>query len=240
MEKNIMKTIFISLFVALTAIQLTGCQEAKIILFEDKPALYFPRGSEPDGIYGTRIDTAHVSFFHNPGKETLDVPYKIRLIGRLLTEDTEYSVEVVDSLTTAKPDEYRLPEKILFKKGTATDFLNITIIKKERLSTESAMLVLSVKENDNFKLGYNNMLRISLRFDNIVSKPVWWDKTIEFVYLGKFSAKKYHIYVEHSGKVDIEGLEPWELRNICLDMKNYIKENGITEEDGTPMEIVCN
>lgn len=239
MKKYIIKTAVLSLFITLSVIQLTGCKEAEMKVYDDKPAIFFPARSDQSNTTGTKIDTAYVTFFHHPGETELKVPFRIKLIGRLLTQDTEYRLETVDSLTTAKADEYSLPEKIVFKKGTSTDSLYITVFKNERLSTESARLVLRIVENENFDLGYSDMLQISLRFDNIASKPKWWDKTIEFVYLGKFSIEKYNVFIEVSKRTDIVGLETWELRQLCLDMKDYISENGITEKDGSEMEIVC-
>lgn len=238
MKKYIIKTAVLSLSIALSAIELTSCKESDMKVYDDKPAIFFPKGDARNGVNGVRIDTAHVSFFHNPGKEELQVPYKVMLIGRVLDEDKEYSVEVVDSLSTAKADEYELPEKIIFRKGVVADSLYIKIFKKERLSTESTMLVLNIKENENFGLGYSNMLRVKLRFDNIASKPGWWDDTIRYVYFGEFSIAKYEVFMNISGRIDIVGLEAWELRRLCLDMREYIKKEGITEDDGSPMEIV--
>lgn len=235
MKKNIIRTVALSLSIILLTLQITSCKEAEIEIYDEKAAIYFPNN---DGNkYG--IDTAHVSFFHNPGKDVLSVPFRVVLIGELLKEDTEYSVEIIDSLTTATPDEYALPKKILFRKGAPIDTLHISIFRKERLLQTSVTLALKIIENENFKIGYYNMQRIRLRFDDIVSQPLWWDNVIEYVYMGKFSVRKYNVYIEVSGKVDIDGLESWELRQICLDMKDYIKEHKIVEEDGSPMKIIC-
>lgn len=225
------KTITLScaLFVALS----TGCKEEMTDTYIAKHSIFFPKKDKAN----KRIDTVYVSFFNNPGKDELKVPFKINLIGNILDSDTEYSVEVIDSLTTAVAGEYALPEKILFRKGVPTDSLYITIFKKESLLTKSATVTLQIAENENFRVGYSDRQQIKLRFDNIISKPSWWNKEIESVYLGKFSPKKYQLYIETSGKTSTEGLEGWQLREICLKMKKRIEEEKITEEDGSPMEI---
>lgn len=236
MKKNKIITIVLFLCTTLSLTQFTSCKESNIETYVEKNALYFPK--EENYLYG--IDTAHISFFHNPGKDVLVVPFKIMLIGNLLKEDTEYAVEVIDSLTTATTDEYALPKKIIFRKGLPADTLYISIFNKERLSEIAVTLALKIVENDNFKAGYANMQKINLRFDAVASEPEWWDEIIKFVYLGKFSVAKYEVFITVSGRIDIEGLEAWELRQICLDMKDHIKKNGITEDDGSPMEIICN
>lgn len=236
---NITKTITLFFCIAFISMQFSSCKKVEMKIFTDKSAIYFPTETGWLGADKKGIDSVHVSFFHNPGKEELTIPFRIALIGGLLAKDTEYELEIIDSLTTAKPDEYALPERLLFKKGVNMDSLFIKIFKKDRLSESDARVVFKIVENENFRQGYFNKLTVKLRFDNIISKPTWWDNIIEFVYLGAFSAKKYEVFIIVSGLNTIEGIEPWELRQICLDMRKYIEKEGITEVDGSPMEIAA-
>lgn len=232
---NSIKTGTLLFVVSLFAMPITSCSEAEMQVFESKHGIYFPI-SEKDK---RGIDSAYVSFFQNPGKDRIIVPFKIMLIGDLLTEDTEYKLEVIDSLTTALPEEYALPEKMLFRKGRNADTLYVTVFNKDRLSDTDVRVAFNVVENENFRAGYYNMQKIKIRFDNIIGKPLWWDKSIELIYLGTFSVEKYQLFIRASGgEITAEGLEAWELRKICLYMKKLIEKEGITEEDGSPMEIV--
>lgn len=238
MKINIVKNrTLLLLTCTLSLMQLTGCKEADSITFNEKHALYFPTRDAITMKYG--IDSSYVSFFHNPGKEEMSIPFVVNLIGDILKEDKEYKLEIIDSMTTAQINEYKLPEKLIFRKGRSVDTLYVKIFKTSRLSTSDARVAFRVVENENFRPGYYNMLRVKARFDNIVSVPPWWDKMITFVYMGEFSVAKYELFINLSGKINIEGLEAWELRKICLEMKDYIIKNGITEEDGSPMEIAC-
>ena len=219
------------------AMQLTSCQEDETLVFDTKPALYFPNYEKETSLRG--IDSAYVSFFHNPGLNELTIPFKVSLVGQILKQDTEYRIEIIDSLTTAKSDEFELPEKLIFRKGVVADSLYVKVFKTARLNTTDARVTIKLIENDNFGLAYYDKLIVKLRFDNLVSKPTWWDNEIDYVYMGLFSPEKFTVFVKVSGQSNIDGIEAWELRKICLDMKKYIADNGITEADGSEMEIAA-
>ena len=46
------------------------------------------------------------------------------LTGELTETDLEYRLETVDSLTTAAVSDYKLPERLIFRKGMTVDTLS--------------------------------------------------------------------------------------------------------------------
>ena len=73
----------------------------------------------------------NISFSHYPGQNTVKVPFVLSLIGPTPSEDLEYKVSVVDSLTTAITGDYELPTSPIFRKERTSDTLWITLHKEK-------------------------------------------------------------------------------------------------------------
>ena len=193
-----------------------------------------------------RIDTAYISFSHHPDKNTLRVPFIVTLIGEPAETDLEYKIQVIDSLTTAIAGDYTLPQPPVFRANRTTDTLWIEI-SKENLEAKSYLLKIILAENENFKAGYYYQRTAQLRYDNIASRPLWWDTTVDEMYLGKYSPEKYDAFIRVTGETTLEGKEPWEMRILSLQLKDAIAasladddpENDITEANGAAMIIPC-
>ena len=193
-----------------------------------------------------RMDTAYISFSHHPGENTLKVPFIVTLIGEPAKVDLEYKIQVIDSLTTAIVGDYVLPQPPVFKANRMQDTLWIEV-KKEKLEEKSYLLKLTLAENENFKAGYYYQQTAQLRYDNMISFPLWWDNTIVEMYLGTFSPEKYTAFIKVTDETTLEGKEPWEMRLLALELKNAIAasladndpDNDITEAGGAPMIIPC-
>ena len=79
-------------------------------------------------------------------------------------------------------------------------------------------------------------------YGNYPLKPSWWTLYIETSYLGAYSAEKfkafYNFCKESGMSVDVVAeKEASELRELSLKFKKYIQEHGLTESDGSPMEL---
>ena len=193
-----------------------------------------------------RIDTAYVSFSHYPGENTLKVPFIVSLIGEPAGADLEYKIQVIDSLTTAIAGDYTLPQPPVFRANRTTDTWWIEVSKKN-LEAKSYLLKIMLAENENFEPGYYYQQTAQLRYDNITSKPLWWDNTVIEMYLGIFSPEKYDAFIRVTGEISFEGKEPWEMRILSLQLKDAIAasladndpKNDITEAGGAPMIIPC-
>lgn len=236
---NILK-IFCLAFVALSGLQ--SCSEEEVPTYSYDKCLYFHRYMQNEEGERVRVDTVDMSFSHHYGITEFTQEFYLGLIGDTLSSDMEYKLEVVEKETTAKPDQYSLPEKLIFHKGTEKDILNITVYKDKMAKDEQAVLVLRLVENENFKVGYSavgdSYTKIKFRFNNKISRPLWWKGDISNVFFGEYSYKKFEtIILANPGFTTVEGMGSAEIRKIALNAKKYIEENGITEEDGSPMEF---
>ena len=241
MNRNKISLIISFAFAALVAIPSCKVQEVDVFSAEES-YVYFKRYIKDKDGKNVRVDTAMVSFSHHYGVTKYTQNYYLGLVGQLPTKDLEYNVEVVKDKTTAEPDQYSLPEKLLFKKGLTEDILPITIYKDKINDGDERVLVLRLVESNDLKLALNNpndsYTDISFRFNNRISKPLWWDETIKGVFFGEYSYKKYVTIIEANPSfTGIEGMSSAEIRQIAINAKDYIKKNNITEDDGSAMEF---
>lgn len=237
-KMNIIKSIYFAL-VIMAGAQSCRIQEVETFSGDDK-YVYFQRYIKNDKGESVRVDTVSMSFSHYYGVTEFTQDFYLGLIGQIPTEDLEYEVVVVDNLTTATPDQYSLPEKLVFRKGMLQDTLKITVYKDKIANDDERVLRLRLVETEDLKLGMNSPLDpytdIQFRFNNKITQPLWWTEDVSTVFFGQYSYKKFEtIIAANPGFTSIEGMSSAEIRKIALNTKEYIKEHNITEEDGSPM-----
>ncbi len=216
----------------------SACNEDKIQTYEAGNYVYFtPLENDADSIF--------ISLFNYPGVDRKPIEIGVRLVGRLLTQDTPYRVEVIDSLTTAASSSYELASEQIFHAGQTADTMSITLIKSDDL-TEDVQIALQIVPNSHFagSVITNEFLRII--FNNKASQPLWWDsETIKF-FLGPWSAKKNEtlfLALQDAGYEDVTDLTDasfTERRRYALILKQYIADHDVREENGDPMTVPVN
>ena len=226
--KYLKKTIYI-LFICIIGIQFYSCKTSEIKVYDGINMLYIPTDYD--------MHERFIPFYHNKGKDKIDVKFLIKLIGPLLSEDKEYKLEFIDSLSSVEAADFTLPDKFIFKKDVYVDTLVVTINRTERLQNETATIALQLIDNDNFKVGYQHQSRIFITFNDVKAKPEWWDQTVKDVFFGEYSDRKYDMLFIATGVTTIEYLSPSEVRLVALEFKEYIMTNDIREENNEPMEL---
>lgn len=211
---------------------LNACNKHDIETYDvDSRFLYIPN---EEG-----IDTLFVSFAHHLGTDEYAVPFEVWMIGERCDRDLIYKVGVVDSLTTALPEDYALPERMFMPAGQLIDTLWVTLKKSEKLKTQTLKLMLKIEDNENFKVGYANALTAKITYNDQMSKPLWWDDDMTNNFLGTYSDKKYTEFFKCTGVSDLTEMPAWEKRKLVLEFREYIEKNNITEENGDPMTVVA-
>lgn len=245
MNRKTLSTI-ISIVLAIVAVQSCTIQKVPVFSGEEK-YVYFKRYITDDNGNSVRADTVLMSFSQHYGETEYTQKFYLGLVGQIPTEDLEYAVQVVEDETTAEPGQYYLPEKLVFRKGQLEDILPITVYKGKIADGDERVLRLRLVESDDLKVAYSSpadsYTDIQFRFNNRIIKPTWWTNTIAKVFFGVYSYKKYTTIILANEDIDPEtigSMSSAELRNIALNTKEYIKANGITEEDGSAMMIPIN
>ena len=214
---------------------IAGCREQETPTFTAKSMLYIQQEDFADG---ESIDLAHLtkSFASYAGASEMEVSFKVNLIGHVTGYDRPFEVAVVEEETTAEENEYEIVTPVL-KAGEITTDLKIKLFKTPRMDEEKVTLTILLLAGKHFNLGYEDQLTAQVIYDNTPLKPEWWTEFIALCYLGEYTPAKYNAFYNYCGLTDISDLEPSELRELVLGFKEYIQENGITEEDGSPMEL---
>ena len=214
---------------------IAGCREQETPTFTAKSMLYIQQEDFADG---ESIDLAHLtkSFASYAGASEMEVSFKVNLIGHVTGYDRPFEVAVVEEETTAEENEYEIETPVL-KAGEITTDLKIKLFKTPRMDEEKVTLTILLLAGKHFNLGYEDQLTAQVFYDNTPLKPEWWTEFIALCYLGEYTPAKYNAFYNYCGLTDISDLEPSELRELVLGFKEYIEENGITEEDGSPMEL---
>ena len=214
---------------------IAGCREQETPTFTAKSMLYIQQEDFADG---ESIDLAHLtkSFASYAGASEMEVSFKVNLIGHVTGYGRPFEVAVVEEETTAEENEYEIETPVL-KDGTITIDRKIKLFKSPRMDEEQVTLTILLLAGKHFNLGYEDQLTAQVIYDNTPLKPEWWTEFIALCYLGEYTPAKYNAFYNYCGLTDISDLEPSELRELVLGFKEYIEENGITEEDGSPMEL---
>ena len=214
---------------------IAGCREQETPTFTAKSMLYIQQEDFADG---ESIDLAHLtkSFASYAGASEMEVSFKVNLIGHVTGYDRPFEVAVVEEETTAEENEYEIEAPVL-KAGEISTDLKIKLFKTPRMDEEKVTLTILLLAGKHFNLGYEDQLTAQVTYDNTPLKPEWWTEFIALCYLGEYTPAKYNAFYNYCGLTDISDLEPSELRELVLGFKEYIEENGITEEDGSPMEL---
>ena len=214
---------------------IAGCREQETPTFTAKSMLYIQQEDFADG---ESIDLAHLtkSFASYAGASEMEVSFKVNLIGHVTGYDRPFEVAVVEEETTAEENEYEIEAPVL-KAGEISTDLKIKLFKTPRMDEEKVTLTILLLAGKHFNLGYEDQLTAQVIYDNTPLKPEWWTEFIALCYLGEYTPAKYNAFYNYCGLTDISDLELSELRELVLGFKEYIEENGITEEDGSPMEL---
>ena len=141
-------------------------------------------------------DTAFISFANYPGASTHEVAFVLKLTGNVPDEDLTYRLETIDSLTTAGTTDYRLPDRLVFRKDRVTDTLLVTVMSANPVLAERTLSVgFWIVANEHFQPGLDGQQRARLTFTAVKTKPEWWKGELESLILGTYSAKKMEEFI---------------------------------------------
>lgn len=201
----------------MTFFSLIGCTEDTLDVFGDQNYIHFKQESKK--VY-------RFSFATVPGQNEYDLEIPMTLIGKALTQDKEYSVEVVSKgeglVTTASSASYKLPKSILFRKDMYEDTLKIHLTNNAELNEEK-LLVLKVADNDNFKVGPVKNQTAVIYLSNYLVQPDWWNDDMTTIFLGEYSDIKYQQFIVATGITDMSKMTSLEVTAYVSTFVYYLR-----------------
>lgn len=208
---------------ALISLALFSCTEKGLGTYEtDDRYVYFTPLED-------NSDSVSISFYNYPLNETIDMKIGVGLVGNLLAEDTPFHIEVIDTLTTAPKANYRLEQNPKFKQNAVKDTIVVTLVRTDDLK-ENVQITLQIVPNENFVGSVLTNRRMRIVFNNVASKPLWWDKTIDNLFLGPYSPEKLTEFIIATGVNDMTGMDFTTKRYYALIFKKAIEDKGLDME----------
>ena len=178
-------------------------------------------------------DTASFSFMFHPevaagGAYDLAIP--VRILGQRQDRDREFTVTVVDSLTSATEGKhFSMPEKLVFRAGLFEDTMYVKLHRTADLKTVKVTLGIRIENSNDFYAGQSSNRESIWVISDQIAQPAWWTtyatdryESVEYMFLGEYSDKKYGLLIEVTGVSDWTDLSTDERRVLALQLKRYL------------------
>lgn len=233
MKKSIYLSFLLFLFWA--------CEEEKIFTFADRPEVFFDK-FYMNAIYpGTEgADSTVISFFHYPdGTQDIEIPLVVCLSGNLLTEDLTFGLKAVTEGSTGEEGkEFTLDPSYTFKSTTvgedAVDIRDTIYLKLHRtakMDVAPVRIIVELVPGEKLALGQWERRRAIIVVSTQVSQPEWWNSEVTNYLLGKYSEKKFKLFMNEIDKKGEMGKEliaesPDRAIQLVLQFKEWLLEQN--------------
>ncbi|WP_294143351.1 DUF4843 domain-containing protein [uncultured Sanguibacteroides sp.] len=243
-------------FSILMTIFFFSCDEDKVLTFHDGHEIFFDKFYMNAFSPGTEeADSTVTTFFFYPeGTKNIEVELGVLLSGMPLTSDITFGLKVIEEETTANADEYKLDDYYTFHANTIgedakeiRDTIKVKLIRSDRLDDmpEGVRLVVELVPSDGVGLGQVERRRAKIILKTTAKKPDWWTQEVDDGLLGKYSDKKYYLflnYVDKEAQMNEELIEkhPDEAIKLAMEFKEWLAKQpieDITDTDGSIIEV---
>lgn len=223
-----MKKVYV-LSIILTLFAFWACSEKDIEIFSgDVVYISFTQDASKD--------SSVYSFQTYPSGEIVaEVP--VRLRGHWLTEPRVFTVSADPDSTNLPATAYELPEKCEFTPGQELDTIKIKFLNNfEDLKNKSYRLFLRIDESANVKQGEKAYRKAKFYVSDKLEKPTWWSRNdgtatnyynvVEEVYLGKYSEKKYKLFLDRLAEdnASFDGEDMLVMKKYALRLKYWLED----------------
>lgn len=181
-------------------------------------------------------DSVEFSFTFYPNRDTIEYGLDVKLVGHPADRDRVYKVVVVEDYTTASSKHYILPESCVVGKDDVESKVALKLVKTPDLQTTPVRLALRLEPTGDLMVGETTCAARIIWINDKISKPSWWNSTIQNSYLGTYSDKKYRLFIEVTGVGVLDPDDAIDCRLNALILKKYLKEQEdidiVYEDDG--------
>lgn len=188
-------------------------------------------------------DSLTVSFLTISGDETA-IDVDARIMGNVADHDRTAAITVDQSLTTAPASLYSVPTTVTIPAGQSKATFQVTLRKSELLQSQTVRLYIKVTATDDFQPGVNEDNHLLLKWNDILSKPLFWDDISQ--YFGDYSNTKYRFMLQtlaaqgyDTGALDPNSGTNWsDYHNFSIVLANALDDYNashatpLTDENG--------
>ena len=180
----------ISLLIALPAI-ISSCAKNEKLMYNEAASVY---------VYNN-VDSSVFTFATVPVnvlEDTINVEF--RIIGTPSSTDRTIKLEPRAGATAKEGYHYKVGPAVV-KANAVSTVVPIYVYRREGLKDSVVSVILDIKENEDFKLGYLGKLRYKVSISDILSKPTIWDSAWS-PYFGSYSQVKFRFLLEATGRTE--------------------------------------
>ena len=202
-----------------------ACSEDKFDAYDAGYYIYMEGASATDSV--------DLSFFNYPDMERVEIPVYVSYAGKILTGNKVFKLTVNQEKTTAKAENYLVPDEFVFRAGFYTDTVKITLVKTTAIENTKVRLVLNLEATSDFQVGQEGRRETTILFTAKKDKPLWWNANITENYLGEYSEAKFTEFVRATKVHDLTGMKDEDFRYYALMFKYYLQE--VKDRTGKPI-----
>lgn len=187
MRKDLI-TLLISVTVGIT---LVGCAENERMIYSAPSAVYFSEMTSDDSL----------QYSFASGLKTVDtVSIPIMIIGEKVDYERHVFVEVDPATTAQEEVHYKLVgPQISLPVGAVKTTVDVVVLDQDpSLEYGSVALVLKLKSNDYFELGFPEQLSARLIITKQLVKPSYWEMPLS-LYYGRYTKAKHRLCIQVQG-----------------------------------------
>ncbi|QEC42852.1 DUF4843 domain-containing protein [Pseudobacter ginsenosidimutans] len=266
-----MKQVIYAFLAGIPLLIASSCKKEALMKYKSADNIYFNYlvGVDPaNNNLGYYIDSIDLTFSFSDASvqdSILNIP--IGVTGVASDHDRSFNLTIDPSSTAKSGLNYELPESFLIRAGKIEDTIRIKVNRTPELKTSMLTLMLTLRENDQFKTQFkfrprqgNSQTNIrdqdtiwtttfKLRMADMLAAGPYWD-TYYIWHFGTFSEKKVRLMNQVTGmplslwsKQAETPQERSEITYYAGFMARYLKDqaaagNTILDEDGiTPMKM---
>lgn len=182
--------ITVSFSVAL-GLAFVGCEENERMVYSSPCAVYFSETTSEDSLQYS---------FASGLKEIDTVSIPVKIIGEKVPYLRHIQVEVDKSSTAQENLHYNLSSTVVpLPAGEVKTDVEVVVFDKDKsLEHESVELLLHLRANDDFVLGFPEQLSARLIITKQLIKPSYWDMPLS-LYYGSYTKAKHRLCIQVQG-----------------------------------------
>ena len=192
----------------------SACEEKQINAFS---------GSSYVSFVPSDIDTTSFSFFFQK-EDIVQYPLYVQLMGDPGPART-FKLAANLEATTLNSSLYEIPEEFTFKEGAILDTIYITLKNDPDLLINQYLLVVELQDGGDLMSAKGAGARSIMTVTDRAVRPDWWDDRFERDYLGKYSRKKFELFIQVTGEGDLGGKTATDKRRLSLKFKHYLESH---------------
>lgn len=187
-----MKKHLITMLLSLTiGIALVGCAENERMIYSASSAVYFSEMTSDDSL----------QYSFASGLKAMDtVSLPIMIIGEKVDYKRYIAVEVDPTTTAQEGVHYKLAySQVSLPPGAVKTTVDVIVLDQDpSLEYGTVALVLKLKANDYFELGFPEQLSARLIITKQLVKPSYWEMPLS-LYYGRYTKAKHRLCIQVQG-----------------------------------------